>query len=92
MQPRNSDSPPESVDEKHVEIEQVEVGISEGGVVSGQKIPPPPKLSLKQQRRAYHKADLWIMPMVTLMYLASFLDRGMHYVQLKYARTSDLKT
>ena len=81
MQPRTSNSVAESVDEKHVDVEQVEHGSVEESVVNGQKVPPPPKLTLEQQRRAYRKADLWIMPMVTLMYLASFLDRGAWHTQ-----------
>ena len=40
------------------------------------KLPPPPKLTPEQEKKLYHKVDLWLMPILTLMYLFSFLDRG----------------
>lgn len=39
-------------------------------------LPAPPKLTAEQEKRLYRKIDLWLMPILTLMYLASFLDRG----------------
>ena len=40
------------------------------------KLPPPPKLTPEQEKKLYRKVDLWLMPILTLMYLFSFLDRG----------------
>ena len=40
------------------------------------KLPPPPPLTPEQERKLWRKIDLWLMPMLTLMYLCSFLDRG----------------
>ena len=40
-------------------------------------LPPPPTLTPEQERRLWRKIDLWLMPILTLMYLCSFLDRGM---------------
>lgn len=39
-------------------------------------LPAPPKLTPEQERRLWRKIDLWLMPILTLMYLCSFLDRG----------------
>jgi hypothetical protein len=40
-------------------------------------LPPPPALSLEQEKALYRKIDLRLMPILSLMYLCSFLDRGM---------------
>lgn len=40
------------------------------------KLPPPPTLTKQQERRLWRKIDLRLMPILTLMYLCSFLDRG----------------
>lgn len=40
------------------------------------RLPPPPKLTPEQEKKLYRKVDLWLMPILTLMYLCSFLDRG----------------
>lgn len=39
-------------------------------------LPPPPTLSLAEERRLYRKIDLRLMPILSLMYLCSFSDRG----------------
>ena len=39
-------------------------------------LPPPPKLTLEEEKRLYRKIDLRLMPILSLMYLCSFLDRG----------------
>ena len=39
-------------------------------------LPPPPTLTLEEEKRIYRKIDLRIMPILVLMYLCSFLDRG----------------
>ncbi|KAL5514524.1 hypothetical protein ACEPAG_1840 [Sanghuangporus baumii] len=39
-------------------------------------LPPPPELSPEEVKRLYRKIDLRILPILSLMYLCSFLDRG----------------
>ncbi|VDB96701.1 unnamed protein product [Peniophora sp. CBMAI 1063] len=39
-------------------------------------LPPPPILTPVQEKALYHKVDMRVMPMLTIMYLFSFLDRG----------------
>ncbi|KAF8626575.1 hypothetical protein AX15_004798 [Amanita polypyramis BW_CC] len=39
-------------------------------------LPPPPQLTPEQERRLWRKIDLRLMPILSLMYLMSFLDRG----------------
>lgn len=36
----------------------------------------PPVLTLEQQKKLWHKIDMRILPILTLMYLFSFMDRG----------------
>ncbi|GJE93045.1 MFS general substrate transporter [Phanerochaete sordida] len=40
------------------------------------QLPPPPTLSAAEEKALYRKVDLRLMPILTLMYLCSFLDRG----------------
>ncbi|KAJ7160895.1 MFS general substrate transporter [Mycena filopes] len=39
-------------------------------------LPPPPTLDEAQERKLWRKVDLRLMPILSLMYLFSFLDRG----------------
>ncbi|TCD71732.1 hypothetical protein EIP91_005498 [Steccherinum ochraceum] len=39
-------------------------------------LPPPPTLTPEEEARVWRKVDMKLMPILTLMYLASFLDRG----------------
>lgn len=39
-------------------------------------LPPPPVLTEAEERRLYRKLDWRLMPILSLMYLFSFLDRG----------------
>ena len=39
-------------------------------------LPPPPILSAEQERRLWRKVDWRIMPIITIMYLSSFVDRS----------------
>lgn len=48
-------------------------GIDFGG---DSKLPPPPILTEEQERKLWRKVDLRLMPILSLMYLFSFLDRG----------------
>ncbi|TBU26133.1 hypothetical protein BD311DRAFT_866996 [Dichomitus squalens] len=40
------------------------------------ELPPPPPLSTEEQRRLWRKIDWHIMPIITIMYLCSFVDRS----------------
>ena len=40
------------------------------------KLPPPPTLTKAEEKRLYRKIDIRLMPILALMYLLSFLDRG----------------
>ncbi|KAH9914907.1 MFS general substrate transporter [Epithele typhae] len=40
------------------------------------ELPPPPTLTAEQEKRLWRKIDLHLVPILTLMYLCSFLDRG----------------
>ena len=40
-------------------------------------LPPPPLLTKMQEKTLYRKVDLHLIPILALMYLMSFLDRGM---------------
>jgi hypothetical protein len=42
----------------------------------GLGLPPAPVLSPEQEARLWRKIDRRLMPMLALMYLMSFLDRG----------------
>jgi hypothetical protein len=41
-------------------------------------LPPPPDLTPEQEKKLWRKIDLRLMPILSLMYLFSFLDRGEH--------------
>ncbi len=40
-------------------------------------LPPPPTLTAEEERKLWRKVDLRLMPILSLLYLFSFLDRGM---------------
>lgn len=39
-------------------------------------LPPPPQLSAEEEKKLWRKIDFRLMPILSLMYLCSFLDRG----------------
>lgn len=39
-------------------------------------LPPPPKLTPEEEKRLYRKIDWRLMPILIVMYLCGFLDRG----------------
>ncbi|KAJ7761116.1 MFS general substrate transporter [Mycena metata] len=39
-------------------------------------LPPPPTLTVEEERKLWRKIDLRLMPILSLMYLVSFLDRS----------------
>ena len=54
-------------------------------------LPPPPILTPVQEKALYRKVDMRLMPILTIMYLLSFLDRGSFdsYASLIFVLTSD---
>ncbi|KIJ54749.1 hypothetical protein M422DRAFT_152666 [Sphaerobolus stellatus SS14] len=40
------------------------------------KLPPPPVYTAEQEAKLYRKVDIRLMPILSLMYLLSFMDRG----------------
>ena len=48
----------------------------EPGGTSEESELPPPHYTLQQERALYRKVDINLMPILTAMYLVSFLDRG----------------
>jgi hypothetical protein len=42
----------------------------------GMGLPPAPELSASEEARLWRKIDRRLLPMLTLMYLVSFMDRG----------------
>lgn len=73
MSSPNSDAGESSLKEKQVDVEAVEV-MYIGAEDS--EMTPPPRLTPEEERRVYRKIDMRLLPILTLMYLASFLDRG----------------
>ena len=71
---RVSNSSKRSYDAQDVPIALTETTLPE--IEQDSKLPPPPYLSAADERRLYRKIDLRLMPILTLMYLCSFLDRG----------------
>ncbi|KAG9226994.1 hypothetical protein CCMSSC00406_0008966 [Pleurotus cornucopiae] len=58
--------------EEKVVSESSEEGIDFGGE---SRLPPPPVLTSEQEAKLWRKIDLRLMPILSLMYLFSFLDR-----------------
>ena len=58
--------------------QKIEVIYSETKDDAFQGIPPPPELSAEHQRRVWRKIDVRLLPILTLMYLCAYLDRGKH--------------
>jgi len=60
---------------KHIDekLDNLSDDIDFGGESS---LPPPPTLTPQEEQRLWRKVDRRLMPILTLMYLLSFLDRG----------------
>ena len=59
----------EEASAKEREVAQIAYGGEE-------TLPPPPTLNADEERRLWRKVDMRLMPILTIMYLCSFLDRG----------------
>lgn len=68
-------------------LEKASVEVTEKVVLEfggDSSLPPPPVLTVEEEKRLYRKIDLRLMPMLSLMYLCSFLDRGMFCYGLEF--------
>ncbi|KAI8996642.1 MFS general substrate transporter [Trametes punicea] len=76
MATKDSDAPRASIEKNgsvSVEESPVKPDLAYGGE---ETLPPPPDLTPEQVKALYRKIDLKLMPILTIMYLCSFLDRG----------------
>lgn len=74
---RRSNSSKRSYDAQEAAVALTETSITDLNEIGGhEKLPPPPTLSAAEAKKLYRKIDLRLMPILTLMYLCSFLDRG----------------
>lgn len=64
----------EADSEKTTPVDQIERAATQCDDSLG--LPPPPDLSPEQERALWRKIDMRLMPMLSIMYLMSFLDRG----------------
>ncbi|KAF7358572.1 hypothetical protein MSAN_01195400 [Mycena sanguinolenta] len=70
----------EKVSDSQLEDVKVKTSSEEDFDFGGEStLPPPPILSAEEERKLWRKIDLKLMPILTLMYLMSFLDRGAHF-------------
>ncbi|EJD01968.1 MFS general substrate transporter [Fomitiporia mediterranea MF3/22] len=64
----------ESASEKKAGLDEAWLEAVDFGGASS--LPPPPDLTAEEEKRLYRKIDLRLMPILSLMYLCSYLDRG----------------
>jgi hypothetical protein len=76
----------ETLEKKEREAAYTEVADPEPSRDVGLGLPPAPELSREQEARLWRKIDMRLMPMLSIMYLMSFLDRGA-YQTLREAET-----
>ncbi|KAJ8454955.1 hypothetical protein ONZ51_g12724 [Trametes cubensis] len=77
MAANDSDARSASLEKTGVELMVEEASMKPDVAYGGEdELPPPPDLSEAQIKALYRKIDLRLMPILTLMYLCSFLDRG----------------
>ena len=78
MSDKGTESRSESLHEKVAAVSQEEAPVKEEDLAYGGEdtLPPPPTLTAEEEKRLWRKIDMKLMPILTLMYLCSFLDRG----------------
>lgn len=67
-------TPLRPIGEKNGDVEAT-IEVSQLAVGSGE-LPPPPVLTAEEERRLWRKVDMRLIPISTLLYLVSYLDRG----------------
>ncbi|KAF8626636.1 hypothetical protein AX15_004776 [Amanita polypyramis BW_CC] len=62
----------------HASVEAAVLDISVGypDFAGDSTLPPPPSLNPEQERKLWRKIDVRLMPMLAIMFLSAFLDRG----------------
>ncbi len=71
---KEGQTPPSPIEEKDSEVEAaIEVTQLTAG---SDRLPPPPVLTAEEERRLWRKVDMRLIPISTLLYLVSYLDRG----------------
>ena len=76
---RKSDVSKRSYDAQEVPVALTETTLpdfKEFDSAEASKLLPPLTLSAEDEKKLYRRIDLRIMPILTLMYVCSFLDRG----------------
>ncbi|KAK7438888.1 hypothetical protein VKT23_017814 [Stygiomarasmius scandens] len=69
-------SPTRSVEKDQVSETQLEKAADDYDFGGESQLPPPPTLTEAEERKLYKKIDRRLMPILCVMYLMSFLDRG----------------
>ncbi|KIK70108.1 hypothetical protein GYMLUDRAFT_187714 [Collybiopsis luxurians FD-317 M1] len=69
-------SPTPSLRKEQASELRLENGSDEYDFGGESQLPPPPKLSEEEERKLWRKIDLRLMPILCIMYLMSFMDRG----------------
>jgi hypothetical protein len=59
--------------DSHIEAASTGLKVDFGGEST---LPPPPELTVEEEKRLWRKIDLKLMPILTVVYLMSFIDRG----------------
>lgn len=64
-------------------FETASITKSEGRNFGGEaSLPPPPQLTEEEEKKLWRKVDARLMPILALLYLLSFMDRGGLYPDL----------
>lgn len=74
MSTHQGQTPASPIEEKDGDVEAtIEVTQFTAG---SDGLPPPPVLTTEEERRLWRKVDMRLIPISTLLYLVSYLDRG----------------
>jgi hypothetical protein len=61
-------------------LEKGTTGSEDIDFLGDSSLPPPPTLTVAEEKRLWRKVDMRLMPILALMYLLSFMDRGELYL------------
>ncbi|KAF5390065.1 hypothetical protein D9757_003779 [Collybiopsis confluens] len=71
-----SESPRPSLQKEQASEHHLENGSNDYDFGGESQLPPPPTLSAQEEARLWRKIDMRLMPILCIMYLMSFMDRG----------------